>query len=258
MEESFENYEVEQSKRIVKTFKLISLIIYIIEGGLILLFHFNIWTSRKLLILFMVLLPWIRYIYALRCSDIAYWDEANKRRDDYEEKSSKEWLSTHVTFIYNSAFVLPTLIYLYVFNTLLVFAHVHKGESVIYLFCVVAFLVMLIIGYLRVGRGFEDRKRQLFYYFFIMLFVVGLTVSAVCYSLSSPVAYEECTYISKSTSHSRKGGTSYYVEVRLQDGSSLRSEVTKDLYHNAQYEDLYLCREENPFGIEYWHVCVGK
>ena len=98
MDESFENYEVEQRKRIVKTFKLISLIIYIIEGGLIVLYRLNIWTSQKLLILLLVLLPWIRYIYALRFSNIAYWNEPNKRRDDYDERKTKEWLSTHISF----------------------------------------------------------------------------------------------------------------------------------------------------------------
>lgn len=258
MEESFENYEVEQSKRIVKTFKLISLIIYIIEGGLIVLFRLNIWTSQKLLILLLVLLPWIRYIYALRFSNIAYWNESYKRRDDYDERKTKEWLSTHISFFDSGLFVLQGLVFLCVFNTLRIYAQVHKGNIVVDLLFVAVFLVTMIVGFVRVGRGSGDRVLQLIYYGFIMLFVVGLTVGAICYSVSTPVAYEKCYYVSKTCSSLTKGGKSYYIDVRLQDGSVYNSYVPIDMYSNAQYADLYLCREESPFGIEYWHVCVGK
>ena len=83
MEESFENFEVEQRKRIVKTFKIISIVICVIQIALIVLHFFNIWLSQKQLLLILVLLPWIKYIYALRFSDITYWDEANKKSGVY-------------------------------------------------------------------------------------------------------------------------------------------------------------------------------
>lgn len=134
----------------------------------------------------------------------------------------------------------------------------HKGNIVVDLLFVAVFLVTMIVGFVRVGRESGDRVLQLIYYGFIMLFVVGLTVGAICYSVSTPVAYEKCYYVSKTCSSLTKGGKSYYIDVRLQDGSVYNSYVPIDMYSNAQYADLYLCREENPFGIEYWHVCVGK
>ena len=43
MEESFENFEVEQRKRIVKTFKIISIVICVIQIALIVLHFFEYW-----------------------------------------------------------------------------------------------------------------------------------------------------------------------------------------------------------------------
>ncbi len=131
-------------------------------------------------------------------------------------------------------------------------AQTYKGFSKIIILWVAIFLIMMLIGFFRIEG--KDKKNQMIYYGFIMAIFIGLTVNTTCYYLSAPARHEDCTFVSKSTTHSTKGGTHYYVTVRLQDGTEYESMVGKTLYQKAEETELVACHREGPLGIEYLRV----
>ena len=249
-----DSYELARTKKIVTVGKVLSTLVIVAQFLIIVLYHFDIWTSQKKMLFALGLLPWIRYIYALIFSKITCWDECNEKDKDYKVRSTALWQETHIEFFNGFAFF-QDIILLYDMIALFMVAQTYKGLSKILILWVAFFLIMMLIGFFRIEG--KDKKNQMIYYGFIMAIFIGLTVNTTCYYFSSPATHEECTFVSKSYTHSNKGGMHYYVTVVLEDGTVYESQVSKGLYDEAEETELVACRREGPFGIEYLRVHKG-
>ncbi|WP_029233251.1 hypothetical protein [Butyrivibrio sp. VCB2006] len=244
-------YSYERAKKIVTVEKVLSALVIVAQILIIILYHFDVWTSQKKMILALGLLPWVRYIYALIFAKLTCWDEANAKSDDLHIRSTAAWKETHIEFFHVFSFF-QGFILLYDMLTLFCIAQTYKGFSKILILWGLIWLLMMVIGYFRIEE--INKGKQMLYYGFMMAIFIGLTVNSTCYYLSSPATHEECTFVSKSYSHSTKGGTTYYVTVKLQDGTEYESMVGSDLYKKAEETKLVTCHREGPFGIEYLRV----
>lgn len=244
--------ELETRKKIVKVGKILSIATILAQAAIILLYMFDIFTSSKETLFLLCILPWVRYIYGLIYSDVTIWDENEKRIGKRKKNVGEAWKQTHMQFYTGWISWIQCIIV--VFDMIMIFSIVqpYKGIKTILYLCGIAFAIMMIIGFFRI-QG-PDKGIQLLYYGMIIVFFVYFTVSSVCYYFSSSAVHEECTFVSKSVSHSTKGGDNYYVTVKLQDGTTYESLVSSDLYDDAEDLDLVACHRMGPFDIEYLRV----
>ena len=247
-----DSIEIERTKKLVTIGKTITITSVLAEVAIIILYRVDVWESQKKMLLSLALIPWIKFIYALIYPEIAVWDEYNRNKSEHSIRLTKRWKETHLQFCEGWYCMVQALVMLYLMINLFVVAQTYKGFKTILLIWGAAFLIMLLIGYIRING--ENKVRQMIYFGVIMTAVLGFTVNAGCYYFSSPATHEECTFVSKSVSHSTKGGNYYYVTVKLQDGTEYESQVGKSLYQEAEEVELIACHRNGPFGIEYLRV----
>ncbi len=246
-----DSYDIERAKKLVTIGKTIRLISLLVEVLIIVLYHLEIFTSQKAMLLSLALVPWIRHIFALIYPEVASWDEDEHWKTD---ESKKLWEETHIRIWERWHMLVQVLVMLYLLLTLKIEAQTSKGFKTIAIITVAAFIIMVLIGCIRI-KG-ESKVSQVFYYGMTMLAVIGVTVVTVCYCLSGPEIHEECTYVSGSYEggHRNHPIPEYYVTVRLKDGTKFKCNVTPRLYDNIRNKNLVVCRRKGPLGIEYLHV----
>ena len=88
-----DSYDIERAKKLVTIGKTIRLISLLVEVLIIVLYHLEILTSQKAMLLSLALVPWIKHIFALIYPEVASWDEDEHWKTD---ESKKLWEETHI------------------------------------------------------------------------------------------------------------------------------------------------------------------
>jgi len=148
-------------------------------------------------------------------------------------------------------FILLAITSFIVVLKLSIIAQVYRGLKIIVVVYLVILAVFLLLGFIRFHNK-PNWKRQIGGYILFATLLGYCAVGTFFYGTSSVSEHVHCDYVSKHLGSGRT--TSYYVTVKLWDGSEYECEVDRHTYDGAETERLVSCHRYGKLGIEYMRV----
>lgn len=243
-EASGSSFQRKHLKQIQIAARVLFAVDLLMGAAIVLIYGNTDWIKSKYYFLIMELIPLTFFLFAWIFKDVVVWD------DDRGHKRAavpKRYVNISVMLL-----VLVMSNILLVIRPLQIQLECIKGGmSMLFLWAVFALTLILI------SFGCVGRKRLKLYaqWCFILIFSAvmawGMTDITFLLTAEAPNHYV-AEVVHTGEAHSRRGGTSYYVVVILEDGTEQRIQVAKSVYSAAeQGEPLVVCQREGILNTEF-------